>query len=167
MRGTNKVTRAFLGVLLLAGPLLASATPPVAGERRAPQPGDCVILREGGSGWLLKAPTYWLRGTIDRLVHERRTAGVCPQLDKPVGAYTRADHARVAAAMPCVTSAADAGEVDVLRVHVLVDSWETPWSHQGRPPGWLFRGQFLDQTLHKGMVIDMDAGWLEFCEERS
>lgn len=162
-----KATGAFLGVLLLAGPFLAGAAPAAAGERRAPQAGDCVILREGGSGWLLKAPTYWLRGTIDRLVRERRMAGICPLLGKPSAAYTRADHAQVAAAMPCVANAADVGEVDVLRVHVLVDAWETPWSHQGSPPGWLFRGQFLDQTLHRGMVIDMDASWLEPCEAGS
>ncbi|EXI66827.1 MAG: hypothetical protein AW08_02414 [Candidatus Accumulibacter adjunctus] len=132
-----------------------------------PQPGDCVLLREGGDGWLLRAPTYWLRGTIAALVPQRRRAELCPQIGKPLAAYTRADHARMAAATPCVLTAAAVGEVDVLRVQVRVDSWETPWSHQHRPAGWLFRGQFLDQTLHEGMVIDMDASWLEPCEAGS
>ena len=29
--------------------------------------------------------------------------------------------------------------------------------------GWLFRGKFLEQTLKKGEVIDMDATWLLHC----
>jgi len=126
-----------------------------------------VILREGGDGWLLKAPTYWLRGRITGLVPERIRADLCPRIGKPLAAHARADHARVAAAMPCVLDAAEAGEVEVLRGEARVDSWETPWSYQSRPPGWLFRGQFLGQTLRKGMVIAMDASWLEFCEAGS
>jgi len=167
MSRTSTSLLASIGTLLLAIALPAAAAPAAGSARPIPQPGDCVILREGGSGWLLKAPTYWLRGTIDRLVRGRRMAALCPQIGKPMAAFTRADHARMAAAVPCVTSAADVGEIEVLRVHVRVDSWETPWSHQNMAPGWLFRGQFLDQTLHKGLVIDMDASWLEFCEAES
>ena len=72
----------------------------------------------------------------------------------------------LAAAMPCVEneSAAVPKDVEVTRLQVTVDDWETPWSHQHGTTGWLFRGQFLDQTLRKGAVIDMDAVWLERCE---
>lgn len=46
------------------------------------------------------------------------------------------------------------------------EDWETPWSVQHGTAGWLFRGQFLDQRLQKGELIDMDASWLERCEPR-
>jgi hypothetical protein len=93
-------------------------------------------------------------------------ASRCPRLDKPLAAYTRTDWLRIAASTPCVDSDADVAEVDVLRVLVSVDGWETPWSHQHGTAGWLFRGQFLDQKLEKGGVIDMDATWLQRCEVR-
>ncbi|MBP9805194.1 MAG: hypothetical protein KBE22_09865 [Candidatus Accumulibacter sp.] len=133
----------------------------------APQPGDCVTFREGGSGWLLKAPTYWLRGVIAGVSRERRMAKVCPRIGKPVSAYTRVDQLRMAAATPCVEHDSEVGEVDVLRLQVSVEAWETPWSYQHGNVGWLFRGQFLEQTLKHGQVIDMDAGWLEPCEAGS
>ena len=140
----------------------------VAGEsqpvRTLPQVGDCVIFREGGGGYVLKAPTYWLKGSIAGLSEERRLAGRCPQIGKPVVAYSREDWVRVAAAMPCVENEADVREVPVLRVRVAVEAWETPWSSQHGTAGWLFRGQFLDTPLRRGEVIDMDASWLERCE---
>lgn len=154
----------FLTFVLWGASAFAGATPIVRPGGSGPQPGDCVMFREGGSGWLLQAPTYWLRGSIASLSHERRMAGLCPAIDKPLAAYSRADHARLAAALPCVSRATDAGEIDVLRVRVLVEAWETPWSYQNGIVGWLFRGQFLDQALYKGVVIDMDASWLESCE---
>lgn len=131
-----------------------------------PQPGDCAVFREGGSGRILKAPTYWLRGTIDGLSAERRVAGRCPELGKPLAAYTRNDWARIAASTPCVQTDAEVREVDVVRVRLRVDEWETPWSSSHGTAGWLFRGHFLDQALKKGEVIDMDATWLERCEPR-
>jgi hypothetical protein len=133
----------------------------------APQLGDCVIFREGGVGLVLKSPTYWLRGSIADITHERRMAGRCPQIGKSVPAYTRDDWVRVAAAMPCVENDADVREVAVLRIRVAVEAWETPWSNQHGTAGWLFRGQFLDKLLKKGELIDMDATWLERCEPRS
>lgn len=57
-------------------------------------------------------------------------------------------------------------EVDVLRIGLMIDEWETPWSHQHGSTGWLFRGYFLDTPLKKGEVIDLDASWLERCELR-
>ncbi len=132
-----------------------------------PQVGDCVMFREGGAGWLLKAPTYWLKGSIAGIARERRMADVCPRLNKPLSAYTRADWALLAAATPCVDRDSDVREVAVLRIRVSVENWETPWSYQHGAAGWLFRGQFLDQTLKKGEVIDMDASWLEPCEAGS
>lgn len=156
-----------LGVVMLVASALADEGPPAATRPIAqsdPQIGDCVIFREGGAGWLLKAPTYWLKGSIAGIARERRVARLCPRIGKPASAYTQLDRVHLAAATPCVGKASDVGEVDVVRVRVAVEAWETPWSHQHGTIGWLFRGQFLDQALQKGGVIDMDATWLERCE---
>ena len=149
-----------LALALLAGS--AGASEPAAG----PQVGDCAIFREGGAGRIFKAPTYWLKGTIAAISAERRVAGRCPQMGKSQAAYTRDDWLRIAASTPCVHSDAEIREVDVLRIRLSADEWETPWSHQHGTTGWLFRGYFLDRELKKGAVIDMDASWLERCELR-
>jgi hypothetical protein len=152
---------------LLAGVLVFPVSGMAAEQAvtpRYPQVGECVIFREGGGGYVFKAPTYWLKGTIAGLFEERRTAGLCPKIGKPETAYSSEDWIRVAAATPCVQNAAEVREVSVLRVQVKVDAWETPWSNQHGTAGWLFRGQFLDKPLHQGETIDMDASWLERCE---
>ncbi len=142
----------------------ASDAPAVPADSRAARIGDCVVFREGGTGWLLKSPVYWLRGSITAITRERRTLVRCPHIGRPLAAYTRADWTRLARAMPCAENDAPTGELEVTRVGVAVEAWETPWSHQHGTAGWLFRGQFLDQTLGKGVVIDMDAAWLVRCE---
>ena len=94
-----------------------------------PKPGDCVMFREGGAGLVFKTPTYWLKGSIADISHERRLAARCPNIGKQVSAYTRQDWVRIAAATPCVENDADVGEVAVLRIRVAVEEWETPWSN--------------------------------------
>jgi hypothetical protein len=159
---------ACLSACLVAAPLFAGeATDPaaVAAVSPAPRIGDCVVFREGGAGWLLKTPVYWLRGSIAEIKRERRTLARCPQIGRLPSAYTRADWALLARAMPCAENDGQTGEVEVTRVLVAVEEWETPWSSQHGTARWLFRGQFLDQTLTKGAMIDMDAGWLARCAE--
>ena len=129
--------------------------------------GDCAIFREGGDGRILRTPVFWLKGTVAGVARERRLAALCPQIGKPLAAYTRADYAQVAAASPCVQSDTEVREVGVTRIQLRVDDWETPWATQHGTTGWLFRGYFLAQSLQKGVVIDMDANWLERCEPRS
>ncbi len=85
----------------------------------------------------------------------------CALIGKPLQASTRDVWVRVAAATPCVESDAEVREVAVMRITVAVEEWETPWSNQHGTVGWLFRGHFLDKTLKKGELIDMDAAWLE------
>jgi len=126
--------------------------------------GECVIFHEGGAGLLFKTPTYWLKGAVAGVSPERRRAGPCPEIGKLRPAYTREDWVRFAAANPCVENDAEVREVDVLRIRMTVEAWETPWSNQHGTAGWLFRGHFLDRLLKKGEVIDMDANWLERCE---
>ena len=145
---------------------LACPVMDVLASAEGPQVGDCAIFREGGSGRVLKAPTYWLKGTVGAVYAERRLAGRCPRIGKPLAAYTRDDWVRIAASTPCVERDADVREVDVLRIRFVVDEWETPWSFQHGSTGWLFRGYFLDRALKKGEIIDMDASWLERCAPR-
>lgn len=132
----------------------------------SPRIGDCVLFREGGDGLLITTPVYWLRGTIAALSPEKRLAVLCPRFNKPTVAYTLADWQQVAAATPCVERAEDSRVVDVLRVQVRVEEWETPWAPAHGTTGWLFRGHFLAEPLSKGKVIDMDATWLQRCELR-
>lgn len=152
---------------LLAGTAVAAGevTPPAAAQA-GPQVGDCAIFSEGGNGRIFRMPTYWVKGKIAGVSRERRTAGRCPQIAKPDSAYKREDWIRIAASTPCVQTDADVREVDVVRIKLSVDEWETPWSYQHGTPRWLFRGYFLDTPLKKGEVIDMDASWLERCELR-
>lgn len=157
----------FFGfVLALTVPATAAEVAVSSALPGGPQVGDCAIFNEGGNGRILRAPTYWLKGTIARVSREHRTAGRCPQIPRARTAYTREDWARVAAASPCVQTDAEVREVDVLRIGLMIDEWETPWSHQHGSTGWLFRGYFLDTPLKKGEVIDLDASWLERCELR-
>ncbi len=150
----------LLGWLAWVAPVLAEEA---TGASEGLQVGDCVMFREGGVGHILKTPTYWLQGTVARIIEERRKAERCPVIDKPHSAFSRSDWLRLAAAQPCVTNDADVREVDIRRVQVSIEEWETPWSIQHGSVGWLFRGKFLETPLQKGGLIDMDASWLVPC----
>lgn len=154
----------LIGAAITAWLLVAPAHADQAGARPDLQIGDCVIFREGGAGWLLKTPTYWFKGLVVDLSRERRIANLCPHIGKQASAYTQADQLRLAAAMPCVDKESEVQEVSVLRLRVAVEAWETPWSPQHGGIGWLYRGQFLDQKLYQGRVLDIDATWLALCE---
>ena len=155
-----------LAVLISVFFMPVNAVPLVMTDSSGLQLGDCVMFREGGAGFLLRTPTYWLRGSVAGISPERRLARRCPEMGKLMPAYTREDWVRVAAAMPCVDNDAEVHEVDVLRIRVAVEAWETPWSNQHGTAGWLFRGYFLDQALNKGALLEMDSSWLERCEHR-
>lgn len=159
---------ALLAAALAAG--VAAAQQAVVPDLQA---GDCVFFREGGDGIVFTTPVYWLKGTVNTVVRERRRVGRCPRIGKPRSAYTPADWAALVAASPCLEGAgraasvaqqAPASEVEVMRAQVVVEDWETPWSHQHGSTGWLFRGQFLAQPLQRGGVIAMDIAWLQPCE---
>jgi len=152
------LTRLVLLLLLPAVPALAAEPP------RLPVAGDCALFREGGEGYVLKAPTYWLKGTIVELYHRPHRMDRCPDFGKPRTKYTRDDWRRLAEAYPCVSDAANAKEVEAVRVRLRVDAWDTPWTSQHGHNGWLFRGHFLDTELKEGVVIDIDGTLLERCE---
>jgi len=159
--------RKISGLIVLSCQLLANS---VAANDDSTKPlnvwpGDCVMFQEGGAGLVIRTPIYWLKGTVVSVSAERRRAERCPEVGKSVSAYTHGDWIRVAAAMPCVSPSAEERDVDVTRLRMAVDAWETPWSNQHGTAGWLFRGKFLDNVLKIGKEIDMDATWLKRCEE--
>lgn len=158
----------LVGCAVLISPAAAQPLPTGGAQEvpRAPQPGDCLRFREGGSGRLFKSPTWWLRGTVVEVRSEPRRLELCPRFDKPRQAFSVEDWTLLASALPCAGSAAALGrEVEVTRVSLRVDAWETPWTRPHGESGWLFRGQFLDQPLRVGALLDLDAGWLESCAE--
>lgn len=164
---------AAAGLLLVGSAVLispAAAQPLATGAAqealRTLQPGDCLRFREGGRGRLFKSPTWWLRGTVVEVRSEHRRLELCPRIDKPRQAFSVEDWTLLAAALPCAESAAALGrEVEVTRVQLRVDAWETPWTRAHGESGWLFRGQFLDQPLRVGALLDLDASWLGSCAE--
>lgn len=131
---------------------------------RMPAPGDCALFREGGEGYILKAPTYWLKGTITEVYRRPHRMDLCPNPGKPKERYTRDDWKRLAEAYPCVSDAARAREVEAIRIRLRVDRWDTPWTSQHGHNGWLFRGHFLDTELKEGVILDIDGTLLERCE---
>ena len=149
-----------LGLLLVASPFVS------AKEVSMPVPGDCAMFKEGGAGYILKAPTYWLRGSVAEVYVRPHRMGLCPNPGKPRERYTRADWMRFAEAYPCVQDPSRSGDVEAIRIRLRVEAWDTPWSSQHGHNGWLFRGHFLDTELKEGVIIDVDGTLLERCEPR-
>ena len=58
-------------------------------------------------------------------------------------------------------------EVMLVRLTVAVEEWDTPWSKQHGAAGWLYRGNFLNTRLEKGVLIEMDSSWVERCQAAS
>jgi len=158
-------TRLLTILILSAQPLLApAAESAVEAAARMPVAGDCAQFREGGEGYILKAPTYWLRGSIVEIYRRPHRMGLCPDPGKPKTRYTRDDWQRLADAYPCVNEAAKVRDVEAIRIRLRVDAWDTPWSNQHGHNGWLYRGHFLGTELKEGVVLDIDGTLLERCD---
>ena len=125
--------------------------------------GDCVLMREGGHGRVLVAPTYWVRGTVVEVIQRRHRAGICTHFAKQAERLTLADWRQIVEESPCVMQGEDVRDVDVERVTFAVEAWETPWSRSHGQSGRLFRGYYLDQELVKGGRLEIDALWLQPC----
>ena len=131
---------------------------------RMPAAGDCAAYREGGEGYMLTKPTFWLRGTIIEVYRQARRMDLCPLLGKPQDRYTRDDWQRMTDAYPCVSSADKVRDVDAIRIRLRVDAWDTPWTNAHGHNGRLYRGQFLRTELKQGVELDIDGSLLERCE---
>ena len=117
------------------------------------------------TGYILTAPTYYVLGTITEIYRRPHHMGLCPDAGKRREQFTRADWLRLAEAYPCVGDPARVRDVDVIRVRMRVDKWETPWSASQGRIGMLFRGNYLDVELKEGVVLDIDGTLLERCEK--
>ncbi|MFA7291095.1 MAG: hypothetical protein WC023_02485 [Rhodocyclaceae bacterium] len=147
--------------------LTLAATGVIADEaRRLPVAGDCAMFREGGVGYILTTPTYWLRGRIEAVYTRPHRMALCPQIGKPRERYSRDDWMTVADAYPCVTDPAKEREVQAVRIRMRAEAWDTPWSQQHGHNGWLFRGHFLKTELKEGVLLDIDGTLLERCEAK-
>lgn len=152
--------------LVFISVLLAVVSTVHAEDQSMPVPGDCAMFREGGQGYILKGPAYWLRGRIEEVYKRPHRMGLCPNLGKTRERYTRDDWVTIADAYPCVTNPEHVGEVQAIRIRMRAEAWDTPWSLSHGHNGWLFRGHFLKTELKEGVVLDIDGTLLERCEEK-
>lgn len=128
------------------------------------QPGQCVRYEEGGNGWVVTDPVFFVKGEV--LAAEVRTIhlGKCPVVPgKTLEHYSRDEFNRHVQAFPCV--AADVAERDeqsgIVRLRVV--DWETPHAKKAENAGRLYRGMFVDEKLKKDLEIELEADLLTAC----
>lgn len=161
----------FLVLALLAGSALAdeSALRPSARllfkQPELLQAGRCVIYEEGGAGWLLTDPVYYIKGKVLAAEVKTRHLGRCPEVPgKTIEQYSREEFNRHAQAHPCVSADVAERDEQVGVVRLSVTAWETPHARQMASKGRLYRGMFIDKPLAKGMEIELEADLLGPCE---
>lgn len=128
------------------------------------KPGSCVAYREGGAGWILVEPLYYLRGTVVSAEISTRRLETCPIVPgKTREQYSRAEYLRLLKATPCVAPGQPERDEQVGMVRIRVDAWETPHMRKAENAGRLYRGMFLDQPLSRGSEVELEADLLGPC----
>lgn len=128
------------------------------------KPGTCVVYREGGAGWMLTEPVYWLRGTTIAGEVKQRHVGRCPMVPgKRIEEYSREEFNRLAAAHPCVEREENVRDEDFGAIRLRVEDWDTPWARRAANAGRLYQGSYLDQPLQNGIELELDARLLNAC----
>jgi len=129
------------------------------------QAGSCVVYQEGGSGWIMTDPVYYLRGRVLAAEVRTRHLGVCPLVPgKAINQYSREEFNRQALASPCVSPGVAERDEQIGMVRIRVDSWETPHEKKAANAGRLYRGNFIERKLEKDMEIELEADLLGVCE---
>jgi len=129
------------------------------------QAGSCVIYEEGGSGWIVTEPVYFLKGRVVAAEVRTRHLGVCPQVPgKSMQQYSRDEFNRHALAYPCVSANVPERDEQIGVVRIRVSEWETPHEKKAENAGRLYRGNFIDRKLEKGMEIELEADLLGVCD---
>lgn len=124
-----------------------------------------MIYREGGAGWLLTEPVYYLKGRVIRSEVATRTLSRCPATaQSDPNLYSREEVIRLAKASPCVSDEKFARQEQFGRVLLAAEEWETPWARTMANRGRLYQGNFLDQKLEKGMQLELEADLLSRCD---
>ena len=129
------------------------------------RPGTCVVYREGGAGWILTEPLFFLKGKVLGATVSTRQLGQCPVVPgKTVDQYNREEFVRHVRATPCLAPGVPDRDEQIGMVRVSVSDWETPHVRKAENAGRLYRGMFLDRPLEKGMEIKLEADLLGACE---
>ena len=129
------------------------------------QAGSCVVYEEGGSGWIATDPVYYLKGKVVAAEVRTRHLGVCPAVPgKNMLQYSREEFNRHTLAHPCVSANVPERDEQIGVVRIRVSEWETPHEKKAANAGRLYRGNFIDRKLEKGMEIELEADLLGVCE---
>ena len=127
--------------------------------------GQCVRYEEGGAGWVMTEPVYYLKGEVLGAEVRTRHLGKCPMVSgKNIEQYSRDEFNRHAQAYPCVASDGAERDEQIGVVRLRVTDWETPHAKKAENAGRLYRGMFIDRKLEKGMEIELEADLLGVCE---
>lgn len=130
------------------------------------QTGQCVRYEEGGDGWVVTDPVFFLKGEV--LAAEVRThhLGKCPVVPgKTLERYNRDEFNRHARAFPCVAEGVAERDEQSGVVRIRVADWETPYAKKAENAGRLYRGMFIEKKLEKGMEIELEADLLRVCDQ--
>ncbi len=129
------------------------------------RPGQCVRYEEGGAGWVVTDPVFYLKGEVLASEVRTRRLGRCPLVPgKNIEQYTRAEFNRNEQAYPCVDQGVPEPHEQIGIVRIRVIDWETPHARKAENAGRLYRGAFIDRRLEKGMEIELEADLLGICE---
>lgn len=127
--------------------------------------GQCVRYEEGGSGWVVTEPVYFLKGEVLGAEVRSRHLGTCPVVaGKPIEQYSREEFNRHALAYPCVSPGVAERDEQIGIVRLRVSDWETPHVRKAANAGRLYRGMFIDRVLKKNMEIELEADLLSLCQ---
>lgn len=130
------------------------------------QPGHCVRYEEGGAGWVVTDPVFYLKGTVVSAEVRSRRLRLCPEVPgKERSQYSRAEYVRLALAQPCLAPGTPERDEQIGIVRVRVSEWETPHARRAENAGRLYRGMFIDRQLVRGMEIELEADMLALCRE--
>ena len=130
------------------------------------QSGRCVVYEEGGAGWVMTDPVFYLKGEVLATDVRSRHLGKCPVVTgKNIEQYSRAEFNRQALAYPCVGPGVAERDEQIGIVRLRVTAWETPHARKAANAGRLYRGMFIDRELKKEMEIELEADLLGVCQQ--
>jgi len=164
---TFLVLLAFLSTPALAvDPALRPSARLLFKEPELLQAGSCVLYEEGGSGWVITEPVYYLKGRVVAAEVRTRHLAHCPLVPgKNMEQYSREEFNRHALAYPCVSENVPERDEQIGIVRLRVSTWETPHAKKAENAGRLYRGMFIEQKLEKDMEIELEADLLGTCKE--
>lgn len=129
------------------------------------RPGSCVLLREGGEGFLLREPAYWLKGKVISARIQPHLLQSCPEFPgKTPNQLSREEFLRLAQAHPCQPGTPR--EVAVGIVTLSAEQWDTPHMRRAANQGRLYQGHYLGQKLSPGLSLEIPADLLQPCDNQ-